>query len=74
MNRYHIFANPGDAAASTSLACTASRHLHWPGTVNRSQWDPWSAEPADVAGKQTGPARQGADPGDLRARGCRPLR
>ncbi|EMP25718.1 hypothetical protein UY3_17199 [Chelonia mydas] len=31
---------------------------HWPGTVNRSQWELQSAEPADAAGKQTGPAHQ----------------
>ncbi|EMP42278.1 Cyclic nucleotide-gated cation channel beta-3, partial [Chelonia mydas] len=29
---------------------------YWPGTVNRGQWEPQSAKPADAAGKQTGPA------------------
>lgn len=62
-----------EAADSTSLAHTASCRRHWPGKVNRDQWEPRSAEPADAAGKQTGPARQSAYPGKPRARGCRPL-
>ncbi|EMP40753.1 Tyrosine-protein kinase HCK [Chelonia mydas] len=33
-----------------SSARAASRSPHWPGTVNRSQWEPRSAEPEDAAG------------------------
>uniref|UniRef100_A0A674JB52 Patatin like phospholipase domain containing 7 n=1 Tax=Terrapene triunguis TaxID=2587831 RepID=A0A674JB52_9SAUR len=35
----------------TSLARAASHRPHWPGTANRSEWGPRSAEPAASAGK-----------------------
>uniref|UniRef100_A0A8C4WTU8 non-specific serine/threonine protein kinase n=1 Tax=Gopherus evgoodei TaxID=1825980 RepID=A0A8C4WTU8_9SAUR len=40
-------------------ARAASCSPHWPGAVNHGQWEPRLAEPADSAGKQNSPARQG---------------
>ncbi|EMP38433.1 hypothetical protein UY3_04379 [Chelonia mydas] len=40
----------GKRRGQRDVLAAASHNPHWPGTVNRSQWELRSAEPADVAG------------------------